>query len=180
MKTIVLVGCGKEKLSRPAPAKDLYTGPLFRKARAYAERVGDDWRIISAKYGLLKPGEVIEPYDETVSGKPQKERRIWAIVVRNAISCELLKWEHDNGKNWRCEPVRFVCLAGEPYLECFDIDAADIRKFCVIEKPLEGMGIGKRLQFLGRGNGGARNDARNAESVPGVALAVSGAQEGGR
>jgi len=30
MKTIVLVGCGKEKLSKPAKAKDLYTGPLSR------------------------------------------------------------------------------------------------------------------------------------------------------
>lgn len=151
MKTIVLVGCGKEKLSRSAPAKDMYTGPLFKKARAYAERVGDDWRIISAKYGLLHPDEVIEPYDETVSGKPQRERRIWAICVRNSISCNLLDWTHENGQNWRCDPVRFVCLAGEPYLLCFDIDAQAIRKFCVIEKPMEGMGIGKRLQFLSKG-----------------------------
>lgn len=169
MKTIVLVGCGKEKLAHPAPAKELYSGQLFKKARAYAERHGDAWRIISAKYSLLQPDEVIAPYDETVSGKSQAERRMWAVTVRNAISCNLLTWTHENGKNWRCEPVRFVCLAGEPYLACFDISAETIRKCCIIEKPLEGLGIGRRLQFLSQGSGRARNDARNAESVPGVA-----------
>ena len=169
MKTIVLVGCGKEKLQRPAKAKELYTGPLFRKARAYAEKHGDLWRILSAKYGLVDPETVIAPYDATVAGKPQKERHNWAVVVRNAISCNLLTWTHDNGTNWRCEPVRFVCLAGAPYLSCFELEGCKIREFCVIEKPLEGLGIGQRLKFLGQGSVGARNDARNAESVPGVA-----------
>jgi hypothetical protein len=172
MKTIVLVSCGKRKLSKAAPAKEMYTSPRFRMARAYAERIGDDWRILSAKYGLLKPDEVIEPYDETVVGKPIKERRIWAVTVRNSISCNLLTWTHGNGKNWRCDPVRFVCLAGEAYLQCFDIDAEAIRKFCVIEKPLEGMGIGKQMQFLSQGSRGARNDSRSGESVPGGAPAA--------
>jgi len=36
--TICLVGCGKSKLDRAAPAKDLYTGSLFRAARAFAEQ----------------------------------------------------------------------------------------------------------------------------------------------
>jgi len=154
MKTIVLVSCGKRKLSKPAAAKDMYTSPRFKMARAYAERVGDDWRILSAKHGLLKPDDVIEPYDETVVAKPIKERRIWAICVRNSISCNLLNWTHDNGKNWRCDPVRFVCVAGESYLLCFDIDAERIRKFCVIEKPLAGMGIGQQMKFLSKESAG--------------------------
>lgn len=33
---VVLVGCSAAKLEKPAPARDLYTSPLFRKARAYA------------------------------------------------------------------------------------------------------------------------------------------------
>ncbi len=149
MKTIVLVGCGKEKLDRAAKAKNLYTGPLFRKARAYAEQFGDEWYILSAKHGLLNPETVTDPYNETVAGKPQLERKQFAICLRNSISCNLLTWTHENGLNWRCEPVRFVCLAGAPYLECFDI-APRIRQFCTIEKPLEGMGIGQRMAWLGK------------------------------
>lgn len=153
MKTIVLVGCGKSKLKKAAAAKDLYTGQLFKLARAYAERVGDDWRILSTKYGLLKPDEVIDPYDETVTGKPKNERYMWAVCVRNSISRDLLTWTEVRGPNARCEPVRFICLAGEAYLECFNIDAEVIRRCCMIEKPMEGMGLGKRIQFLTRGPG---------------------------
>lgn len=175
MKTIVLVGCGKGKLVRPAKAKDLYTGQLFKKARAYAEKHGELWRILSAKYGLLDPEEVVEPYDETIAGKSVKDRRMWSVVVRNAINSSLLIWVNTNWdgiREWQCDPVKFVCLAGEPYLTFFDIGEKEIRKFCIIEKPLEGMGIGKRLQWLSQESGGARNDARNAESVPGVAPAA--------
>lgn len=147
MKTIVLVGCGKDKLSHPAKVKDMYTGPLFKKARAYAERIGDSWWILSAKYGLLGPDEKIEPYDETLAKKPKKERHWWNVNVRNSISCNLLQWIEVSGPNVRCVPAKFVCLAGEPYLEFFEI-SPEIRKCCIIEKPLAGMGIGQRLQFL--------------------------------
>ena len=37
---IYLVACVKGKLPRPAPAKDLYTSPWFRKARQYVEQSG--------------------------------------------------------------------------------------------------------------------------------------------
>ena len=37
---ISLVACVAGKKLTPAPAKDLYTSPLFRKCRAYAEAIG--------------------------------------------------------------------------------------------------------------------------------------------
>jgi hypothetical protein len=49
----VLVSCVKDKLDHPAPAKDLYTSDLFRKARGYAERVGVPWFILSSEHGLV-------------------------------------------------------------------------------------------------------------------------------
>lgn len=154
MKTIVLVGCGKTKLSHAAPAKDLYTGPLFKKARAYAERVGDAWRILSARYCLLNPERVIEPYEATLPQK-KKELHWWKLNVRNSISCDLLDWTHDpGGVNFRCTPTRFIALAGEPYLCWWDLeDNSNMRRFCTLERPLEGMGIGQRLQFLTQGEG---------------------------
>lgn len=143
MKTIVLVGCGKAKRDSESPARDMYIGPLFKRARLYAELYGDTWRILSAKYGLLTPGEKIQPYDERIESKTKLGKNLWNLTVRNAVATSLLKWVGDN----EFERVKFVCLAGAEYLTFFDVDS-DLRNGCVIEKPLEGMGIGQRLKFL--------------------------------
>src|SRR5262249_3487912 len=39
----ILVSCAATKLDHPAPAADLYTSPLFIKARSYAEASGHPW-----------------------------------------------------------------------------------------------------------------------------------------
>src|SRR5690606_13413659 len=57
-RTIALVSCVSSKEPHAAPARDLYTSALFRKARAYAERNADAWYILSAKYGLVDPNRV--------------------------------------------------------------------------------------------------------------------------
>ncbi|HWO69164.1 MAG TPA: hypothetical protein VNP94_00195, partial [Actinomycetota bacterium] len=44
---IGLVGCVKSKRARPAPARDLYTSPLFRGARRFVERSCDRWFVLS-------------------------------------------------------------------------------------------------------------------------------------
>ena len=54
-KPIYLVACVAAKLDRPAPARDLYTSPWFQKARAYVERQGGQWFVLSAKHGLIAP-----------------------------------------------------------------------------------------------------------------------------
>lgn len=60
---LIVVGCGRAKLDRPAPARELYTGNLFRAARQYAEASGAEWKILSALHGLIDPAVVIGPYD---------------------------------------------------------------------------------------------------------------------
>lgn len=71
---ISLVACLKTKLEKPAPARDLYQSPLFQKASAYCERTYDRWFILSAKYGLLDPKFVIEPYDLSLKSMTREER----------------------------------------------------------------------------------------------------------
>lgn len=137
MRTLVLVGCGKLKLPHAAPSKDLYIGPLFKKARAYAELVGDEWAILSAKHGLVLPGTVIEPYDETMDQKTKVGRTFWGTTVLTSIRKILPRGER----------VKCICLASEAYLEFWGMDL-DLRDSLTIEKPLEGLGIGERLQFL--------------------------------
>lgn len=58
-----LVGCASQKLRRPAPARELYVSPLFKKASAYAEQACDRWYVLSAKHGLVHPDAIFEPYD---------------------------------------------------------------------------------------------------------------------
>ena len=42
----------------------MYISPLFQKMMAYAERLNPKGIfILSAKYGLLNPNDIIEPYE---------------------------------------------------------------------------------------------------------------------
>lgn len=45
---VCIVGCGASKAAAPREARDLYTGPLFRAARAHVERLGYPWWVLSA------------------------------------------------------------------------------------------------------------------------------------
>lgn len=84
---IVLVTCVKSKLNHAAPAKDLYTSPLFRKQRRYAEATGVPWFILSAKCGLVAPDEVIEPYELYLATTSTSYRRDWGTnAVRRLVS----------------------------------------------------------------------------------------------
>ena len=78
---IVLVGCVKTKLPSAAPADELYTSPLFRKRRRYAEATGRPWFILSALHGLVHPDLVLEPYDMYLAGQSVTYRRQWALRV---------------------------------------------------------------------------------------------------
>ena len=64
------------KRSQPCPARDLYDdSSLWRGRRAYAERSGAPWCILSAKYGLLAPEVRINPYDLALKHLKRGERR---------------------------------------------------------------------------------------------------------
>lgn len=62
---LVIVPCGKAKVWDRNPgiggvkARDAYTGPPFVKNREYAERFGEKWVILSAKYGYIMPDFII-------------------------------------------------------------------------------------------------------------------------
>ena len=64
---IILVGCGKTKLTTPAAAKDLYVGPLFKARRAFAEASGCPWFVLSALHHIVPPDRILEPYDYTIA-----------------------------------------------------------------------------------------------------------------
>lgn len=76
MRTLVVVPCGAKKVWADHPhlgavaAMDAYTGTPFKVNRAYAEVAGDVWVILSAKYGFLRPGDMVPgPYEVTFKRK---------------------------------------------------------------------------------------------------------------
>jgi len=76
-KVLVITGCTKEKLgsdsSVKAPAKQMYQGRLFKLVRKFCESMKIDYLIISAKYGLLHPDEIIEGYEKVLRTKKDVE-----------------------------------------------------------------------------------------------------------
>jgi len=78
---LLLVGCVQQKQSGRHRARELYSSPLFRGRRRYAEDAGCPWFILSAKYGLVHPDEVIESYDLALKDLRATKRRRWAHGV---------------------------------------------------------------------------------------------------
>ena len=134
--TIYLVSCVARKLCVPAPAKDLYTSPLFVKTRAYAEKTGRPWFVLSAKHGLVPPDKVIAPYDCTLKNMGVADRRRWASNVLTQLEPHL-------------EVVEAVTvLAGKTYYEFLEPPLRNRGLALCI--PMDGLRFGERLNWLNR------------------------------
>ncbi len=132
MRTIVLISCVSKKQPHKLKAKDLYISPLFRKNLAYARKLKPDAiYILSAKYGLLDLETEIEPYDLTLNNMPATEIKVWAGKVIKQLS-EQTDVQQDH----------FVFLAGTKYRKYLTHHISSY------EVPMEGMPIGKQLQYL--------------------------------
>lgn len=149
--TLYLVACAAQKRAAAAPAGDLYTSDLFRKARAVAaaelggrplgaEAFRGAWRILSARHGVLHPLQIVEPYNQTLSRMTAAERRAWGARVAGELA-ELLELVLVNVE-------RVVFLAGEHYRAGVAEELA--RRGYAVEAPLAGLGIGRQKQWLNR------------------------------
>lgn len=86
---VLLLGCVKTQLDHPAPADELFCSPLFRLRREYAERSGRPWFVVSSRYGLVAPDEVIAPYDFALARQPIAFRRLWGLRVADELAVAL-------------------------------------------------------------------------------------------
>ncbi|MBV0901353.1 DUF6884 domain-containing protein [Haloarcula salina] len=132
-----LVSCVKTKRDQPARPRDLYTSTYFEKMRAYAEREHDEWWILSAKHGLLDPdGDLIEPYEKTLTSASVAKRREWASeAVDQMQEMGVLRGDET-----------LVFHAGKAYYEELlllleDFPDADVAI------PTEGLAIGERVAW---------------------------------
>jgi len=132
MKKVTLISCVSKKLNFKAKAQDLYQSPLFQKSLAYAKQINsNEIYILSAKYGLIKLNDIIEPYEKTLNKMSVSEKKKWS----DEVFTKLQKYEIINNTN-------FIFLAGENYRKYL------IEKLPNYEVPMKGLKIGKQLQFL--------------------------------
>ena len=133
-KPLFLVSCVSRKQRIPMAAKDLYSSDWFRKARAYVEAQSPHWLILSAKYGLVKPRQLVAPYEATLGNMNAAKRREWANKVAAQIRRHCPKG------------TEVVILAGRKYRE--NLVPILIHWGCKLHIPLEGMGIGRQLRWF--------------------------------
>ena len=107
VKTLALVSCVKEKLEHPARAIEIYQGFFFRSSLRYAAQFSPDAiYILSGKYGLLAPDDLVEPYDCHLGEQSPAYRAGWSQRVLASLE-----------KVSRPEYDRYILLVEPAYRE---------------------------------------------------------------
>ena len=112
---IAIINCVNKKYNKAMAAKDLYHGIAWDAKVAFVESKYDKWYILSAKYGLISPNDIIEPYN--ISFKKDKR------FLNHHDTTELV-----NIKEWSKQVVEQVnnldgCIhfhLGDDYFKPFD------------------------------------------------------------
>ena len=83
---VVLVASSGAHGPAPVPVATLFRSPGFASARAQAEQSGYPWFVLSAKHGLLDPGDVVSPYDVQIDERSASYRAAWGEWVVAQLS----------------------------------------------------------------------------------------------
>ncbi|MGP1906809.1 DUF6884 domain-containing protein [Metabacillus sp. JX24] len=130
---IALISCTKLKADYNCTREMYQESTLFKKAVKYIEQQDyDDWYVLSAKYGLIKQNDVIEPYDLTLNNMKATERIKWSELVFKQVGdlqLGLKQIDFYSGVNYR------------EYL------IPVLKEGIICNVPLQGKGIGEQLQF---------------------------------
>ena len=133
MSLVGLISCVKTKKDYASEAKNLYNSQLFLSSKKYAEQRLDKYYILSAKYGLLNPEQIICPYEETLNEKSKNERLAWSKRVFKDLMAQINKDD------------KIIFLAGEVYREF--LESFLLTKGINCQTPLNKYSIGKQLQW---------------------------------
>lgn len=135
---IGLVGCVKTKRTHGAPARDLYISTLFAGRRRYVEATGDRWFVLSARHGLIRDDEWVEPYDETLNDQSAESKRRWAAKVLADL----------DGLGLDFRTTTFELHAGNEYRSFGLVDGLQ-KRGATVEVPAAHLGQGEQLAFYG-------------------------------
>jgi hypothetical protein len=145
---VYVVGCSGSKMvtAEPVRAESLYLGQYWEKRRRVAELDAEDWRILSAGHGLIRPDDEIHTYDRTIPNLSDEARDILVRAVARELPVGSSEWPLG---------VEIVILAGQDYVDVLrDALAApgnlpDYRPHVRLRTPFEDTaGIGEQLGWL--------------------------------
>ncbi len=81
-KILAIVNCKSLKQLYSCPAEEMYEkSAQFRAQRDLFKVAYSEYRILSAKYGLIKPTDIIEPYDLSIYSKNKQRLNVFEGVV---------------------------------------------------------------------------------------------------
>ena len=132
--SVALVSCVKSKQKASVAAKDLYVSQLFLSMRRYAEQNAHAWFILSAEHGVLRPDQVIAPYERTLKTMPKRDRVAWAERVQRQL-IELLP-----------AGAIVVFLAGDRYRE--GVVPFLKSRGLTVQVPMVGLKFGQQRRWL--------------------------------
>ncbi|RBY91057.1 DUF6884 domain-containing protein [Blastococcus sp. TF02A-30] len=162
---VLLVGCSNRKASGPAPARELFQGDGFRRARDRAVRMGVPWFVLSAKYGLLQADDVVAPFDVYLADQPAPYRAAWGewVAAQLAIATPLAG-------------VTVEVHAGDAY--CAPLREPLGRLGATVAEPLAGLRQGERLAWPGYREGGEEGADPDPTGAPDIAFLLDPANAG--
>jgi hypothetical protein len=141
-RRIGLVGCVKTKANFALSAKDLYVSPLFKGRRRFVEITCDEWWILSALHGLVRPEDELEPYDVALMNSSRSEKQRWSRAVLVSIDDVV---DARNGDT-------FELHAGADY-RCYGLEDGLRARGFLIDNPTKGLRSGEQLSFYSRIDG---------------------------
>ncbi|HEB2435096.1 DUF6884 domain-containing protein [Bacillus sp. 22475] len=139
MKRLCIIPCGKKKIwdkhsnYGPMEAKDVYISPFGKACQAYASMFFENWVILSAKHGFLRPNDIVlKNYDLAFDSKNDEVISIEKLQ-KQMVDKSLLQFDE------------IVLLAGKKHKKV----VTKLYPEEMITYPLEGCkGIGYMLQRL--------------------------------
>lgn len=136
-----LIACGQQKAETLRPARELYTGDLFKKSLAHAEKTCDVVYILSARHGMLDLNRLTKPYDQQLPCTPRG--RAWTDHVRR-FTKQLRAFDESHAG-----AVQLRVYGGIRYLRLAR-DAAERLGLAAPVAVLGSLEIGQRLAWLKR------------------------------
>jgi hypothetical protein len=145
-----LISCGRNKKQTKDAASELYTSPRFRLSRSLADHLKLQYFVVSAKYGLLAPTEMIEPYDASLELFNDEQRIAWAKDILDRLLSVSKEIAH------------VVLLTADEYAE--PLREVFNKKNISVMLPLDGLLSGRAPRRLPQSAAGGRARPPHAES----------------
>lgn len=137
MSSICLVSDSKSQRHMKSLAENLFSSALFQKSKAYATTKCTRWYILSARYGLIEPNQLIEPYGMMFDDLPGEQKFKWGQqVLASILQQRIVTYDV------------IVLLAGASY-QAYLLPVLQARRYTV-ETPLKGLSAVDQLAWLER------------------------------